>query len=117
MRTFLETEKHLTPDELYHLVKRKNPSIETATVYSTFKLLCECGLSRELKLKDGSARYEHFYRHERYDRPICLKCRIFIEANDDRIDKLQNKLAEANGFIPHTDGNKTEERWSGECKR
>jgi Fur family ferric uptake transcriptional regulator len=73
--TFLKSEKHLTADELYKMVKRKNPSIGTATVYRTLKLLRDCGLCRELRLDDG-----------------------LVEAVDPEIEKLQERLARVHGF-------------------
>jgi Fur family ferric uptake transcriptional regulator len=48
LEVFLKSEKHLTADELYRMVKKKNPSIGTATIYRTLKLLRESGLCREL---------------------------------------------------------------------
>jgi Fur family ferric uptake transcriptional regulator len=95
----LKTERHLTADELYRLVKRRNPTIGFATIYRTVKLLCECGLSREFKLENGSVRYEHLYGHEHHDHLICLKCGKFIEVVDPEIEKLQEKLARKEGFI------------------
>ncbi|RJQ19306.1 MAG: transcriptional repressor [Nitrospiraceae bacterium] len=96
--TFLKTEKHLTVDELYTLVKKKNPSIGIATVYRTLKLLCGCGLSSELRFGDGPVRYEHFYRHEHHDHLVCVKCGNFIEVMDAEIEKLQERLAKKEDF-------------------
>lgn len=98
LMTFLKTEKHLTADELYTLVKRKNPQIGFATIYRTLKLLCESGLCRELKLEDGSVRYEHLYGHDHHDHLICVKCGKFIEVVDSEIEKLQERLAAKEDF-------------------
>lgn len=98
LRTFLKTEKHLTADELYRLVKRRNSTIGLATIYRTLKLLCKCGLSRELKLENGSVRYEHLYGHEHHDHLICVRCDKIIEAVDAEIEKLQKRLAKREGF-------------------
>lgn len=99
LRTFLKTERHLTADELYGLVKKRNSAIGFATIYRTLKLLCECGLSRELKLENGSVRYEHLYGHEHHDHLVCIKCGNFIEVVDPGIERLQEKLAREKGFI------------------
>jgi Fur family ferric uptake transcriptional regulator len=96
--TFLKTEKHLTADELYRLVKKRNSSIGTATVYRTLKLLRESGLCREFRLDDGTIRYEHLYNHEHHDHLICSKCGSLVEVLDPEIEKLQDKLAKAHGF-------------------
>ncbi|GAB4536044.1 MAG: transcriptional repressor [Thermodesulfovibrionia bacterium] len=99
LRIFLKTEKHLTAEELYRLVKKKIPSIGFSTIYRTLKLLCECELCRELKLEDGTVRYEHLYGHEHHDHIICIRCGKFIEVVDPEIERLQERLAEREGFI------------------
>ncbi len=97
---FLNTNKHLTAEELYRIAKKKNPSIGFATVYRTLKLLCASGLCRELKLDDGITRYEHLYGHGHHDHLICTKCGSFVEVFDPEIEKLQEKLSKVHGFIP-----------------
>ncbi len=99
LRTFLKTERHVTADELYRLVRKRNPAIGFATIYRTLKLFCECGLSRELKLENGSVRYEHLYGHEHHDHLVCVKCGNFIEVMNPEIEKLQKRLAKKEGFI------------------
>jgi Fur family ferric uptake transcriptional regulator len=95
---FLKTEKHLTTEELHNLVQKKYPSIGIATVYRTLKLLSDCGLSRELKLEDGTTRYEHLYEHEHHDHLVCTQCGALVEVFDAKIEKLQEKLALTHGF-------------------
>ena len=98
LRTFLKTEKHLTADELFRLVQKKNPSIGVATVYRTIKLICDCGLGRELRLDKDSVRYEHMFKHVHHDHLYCVHCEGLIEVLDSEIEKLQEKLARKNGF-------------------
>ena len=99
LKTFLETERHLTAEELYVLVKKKFPSIGYATICRTVKLLCECGLCSELKVEDGVTRYEHLYGHEHHDHLICINCGSFIEVVSPEIERLQEKLVEENDFV------------------
>lgn len=96
--TFLKTEKHLTADELYRLVKKRNANIGVATVYRSLKLICESGLGRELRLGSDSVIYEHNYNHEHHDHMICTDCGSFIEVVDPEIEKLQERLAKKEGF-------------------
>jgi len=98
LMTFLKTEKHLTADELFRLVKKKNPSIGVATVYRTLKLICESGIGRELRLGNDSVLYEHNYKHEHHDHLICTECGKFTEVVDPEIERLQEKLAKEAGF-------------------
>ncbi len=97
---FLNIDKHLTANELYRIVQRKYPNIGYATIYRTLKLLCECGLCRELKLEDDTTRYEHLYGHQHHDHLICTKCGRFIEVVDPDIERLQEKLFKIHSFYP-----------------
>ena len=100
MRIFLSIDKHLTASELYRIVQNKYPGVGYATIYRTLKLLCECGLCRELKLDDGTTRYEHLYGHRHHDHLICTKCGKFVEVVDPEIERLQDRLFKLHGFYP-----------------
>ncbi len=95
---FLKTESHLTAEDLYNIVKKKNPSIGYATIYRSLKLFSEAGLCRELHVNDGTTRYEHLYKHNHHDHLICTKCGKFVEIESPEIEALQNQLAKKNGF-------------------
>jgi Fur family ferric uptake transcriptional regulator len=60
---FLDTEGHVSSEDLYSIIKAKDPSVGFTTVYRTLKLLKECGLARELEFHDGRMLYEHDYKH------------------------------------------------------
>ncbi len=98
--TFLSAEKHITVDELLVKVRETNPDIGFATVHRNLRLMCECGLADEIKIGKQKTRYELKLGHEHHDHLICVKCGRFIEVHDDKIEKLQDKLAAANGFLP-----------------
>lgn len=97
---FLSGGRHITGEELFNIIKKKNPEIGFATVHRNLNLMCECGLAEELKIGKQKARYEQKIGYEHHDHLICLKCGRFIEVNDEKIERLQDKLAEANDFIP-----------------
>lgn len=96
---FLKTERHVSSEDLYSLVKRKDRSIGQATVYRTLKLLSESGIAREVDFGEGVTRYEHEYGHDHHDHLICESCRKSIEVVDPRIEELQEKLARDHGFV------------------
>ncbi|MBF0384314.1 MAG: transcriptional repressor [Candidatus Omnitrophica bacterium] len=100
LQDFLDSGKHLTAHELFVLVQKKTPSVGFATIYRTLKLLCECGLCRELKLDDGTTRYEYQDETQHHDHLICTKCGKFVEVLDPEIERLQDKLFDAYGFLP-----------------
>lgn len=99
LETFLRSNRHITAEELYDIIKVDNPHIGTATVYRTLKLLCESGLCQELRLEDGRTRYEPLFGQEHHDHIICMKCGKFVEIISPEIEKIQEKLAKKNGFI------------------
>ncbi len=53
LRAFLDTRDHLSTDELFRLVRKKDERIGFTTVYRTLKLLAECGLASEVAFNDG----------------------------------------------------------------
>lgn len=95
----LASRKHHTAEEVFGLAKKKNSGIGNATVYRTLRLLCESGLCRELKCEDGIGRFEVQWGHEHHDHLICIKCGVFVEVVDPRIEKLQEELAAEEGFV------------------
>lgn len=100
LKIFLSIEKHLSADELYKIVKKRNPEIGYTTVYRTMKLLEEAGLCTEIDFGDGISRFEHQYAHEHHDHLICVKCDDYIEVVKPKIEELQEKLAKEKHFTP-----------------
>src|SRR3990170_1451381 len=85
---FLETQRHISVEELYQEVKRRNPRIGYATVYRTLKLLTECGVAAERHFRDGEARYESAEKRH-HDHLICEACGKIVEFEEPRIETLQ----------------------------
>ncbi len=98
--TFLETEGHLSVEELYKLVKQRDPSIGFVTVYRTLKSLTACGLAREVDLGDGRTRFEHFYDHPHHHHIICASCKKTIEFLSTELEDLQEKIVQRYDFKP-----------------
>ncbi len=95
---FLREEGHLACEDLYNRVKREDKSIGQATVYRTLKLLSESGLAKELNFGDGVTRYEQKYGSMHHDHIICEVCGRTVEVVDQKIEQLQEQLAERHGF-------------------
>lgn len=95
---FLKTGKHPTINDLYDLVRKKNPKIGLATVYRTMKVICDAGLARETDFGDGLRRFEHKHKHQHHDHLVCLKCGRIIEVMSPEIEKLQESLAKKHKF-------------------
>ena len=98
LEVFLKQDGHPTPEDLYDLVKRADPSIGQATVYRTLKLLCQSGLAKEVHFGDGLTRYERKYGLKHHDHLICERCGKNLEVVDERIERLQQDLAAKHGY-------------------
>lgn len=96
---FWNTEKHLTPEELYGLARSRDKSIGQATVYRMLKLLVESGLAEKVDFGDNISVYEHKYGHDHHDHLFCENCKEKVEVIDKRIEKLQENLARKYGFL------------------
>ncbi len=96
---FLATERHVTVQELYDLVRKKHKGIGYATVARTLKLMCDSGVCRQVDFGDGSLRYEHKYGHEHHDHLICLKCGKFEEIYSPKLEKIQGELVKKYDYV------------------
>ncbi|MHC4645541.1 MAG: Fur family transcriptional regulator [Planctomycetota bacterium] len=96
---FLSTERHVTVQDLYDLVRRKHKGIGYATVARTVRLMSESGICRQVDFGDGVQRFEHKYGHEHHDHLICTKCGRFVEIYSEKLEKLQEELVRKHGYV------------------
>ena len=94
---FLRSERHLSVDDLLHLVQKRRPDIGRTTVYRTLKLLQAAGLAQELEL-DGQSRFEREYKREHHDHFICKSCGAIFEFSNPDIERIQDEIAAEIGF-------------------
>lgn len=91
--------KHLSAEDLYHLLQEREEGISLATIYRTLKLMARMGILRELELAEGHKHYEinqpspHHHHHL-----ICVRCNKTIEFKNDSILKAGVKAADKNGY-------------------
>jgi Fur family ferric uptake transcriptional regulator len=96
--TFLRAERHLSVDDLLHLVQKRRPDIGRTTVYRTLKLLHSAGLAQEL-LIGGQTYFECEYKRRHHDHFICNACGEIIEFENEDIERLQEEVAAEIGFV------------------
>lgn len=92
LHTFLETREHLSTDQLFRLVRKKDAKIGFTTVYRTLKLLAECGLASEVAFHDGIARYEHQYNRRSHHHMVCTVCGSSVEFFSPEVGKLEHEI-------------------------
>jgi len=97
--TFLATERHVTVQELYDLVRRRHKGIGYATVARTVKLMRDSGVCRQVDFGEGALRYEHKYGHDHHDHLICVSCGRFEEIYSPKLEEIQHELVKKHGYV------------------
>jgi len=98
LEVFLQTEKHLTIDELIKLLKENGYNFEPDFIRDTLKLMVRFGFAKKNRFNNGPVRYEHMHLGQHHDHMICTKCRKIVEFSEDRLENLQVQIAAAHGF-------------------
>ncbi len=95
---FADLDHHVRVEELYDLVRRRDRSIGSATVYRTLNLLVAAGLAACRHFGDGFTRFEP--RDEvHHDHLIDEDTGEVIEFHDPRIEARQDELVKAEGYL------------------
>lgn len=100
LETFLNTEGHLSVEDIYALVKRRDKRVGVVTVFRTMKSLAACGIAKEIVLGDGLMRFEHSYHHPAHHHIVCVECHKAIEYVCPALDKIQDEVIKKYRFQP-----------------
>ena len=98
VETFFSQSGHLSVDELLEQVTARDRTIGAATVYRTMKILSEAGLASARHFEGGQTRYEAAIDRHHHDHLICTSCGNIFEFENERIEELQDRVAEEHGF-------------------
>ena len=100
LQTLYNSDEHLTPESLHHLMQEKFPDLKTgiATVYRTLSLLEDSKMVTSLSFGAQGKKYELGAKNH-HDHLICTKCGVITEFVDDVIEDRQHKIADELGFI------------------
>lgn len=97
--TLLNSDKHLTAEELYTLITQNHPDekIGIATVYRALAFLEESQLISSIALDNDGKKFESNDK-EHHDHIICTKCNKIVEFLDPDIEKKQEEIAKKFDF-------------------
>lgn len=110
------SDKHMTAEDVYEVVRAEHPELGLATVYRALQLLREMQLLDRINLDEGCVRYEirdlsesdmHHHHHL-----ICRDCGKVIPFEQDLLDALEAQIERETGFrvFDH------ELKFFGQCK-
>jgi Fur family transcriptional regulator, ferric uptake regulator len=100
LETFLNTEGHLSVEDIYALVKKRDKKVGVVTVFRTLKSLTACGIAREITLGDGLTRFEHSYHHPHHHHIVCTECHRAIEFVCPELERIQAEIIQRYHFQP-----------------
>lgn len=94
----LSSKDHPTAEMVYVEVNKKYPTISLATVYQTLRLLTQNGLLQELKMNDGTSKYDP--KTSPHINIICSNCGMIEDYESEDMKKLWSKIVDGLGFEP-----------------
>jgi Fur family ferric uptake transcriptional regulator len=100
LETFLQSEGHMSIEDVYSLARRRDRKVGIVTVFRTLKSLTACGLAREIHLGDGLTRFEHSYHHPHHHHIVCTECHKAIEFISPELERVQGGIVGKYHFEP-----------------
>ena len=102
LRVLIENEKdHLSAEEIFFFVRKKNSEIGLATVYRTLEILTDLKIVDKVSFNDGVARYDlrkegakHFHHHL-----LCLECGNIEEVEEDLLGTVEEIVEQKYHFL------------------
>ena len=66
-----QSDQHMTAEQLFFELKKKEPRVVQATVYNNLHTLYQEGLIQKLSIEGSADRYDKIQKH---DHLVCKKC-------------------------------------------
>ena len=100
LNVFLKME-HITAEQMYRVLAKKDRHIGLATIYRTLNLFCEAGLAQARHF-GAQTQYDNVAHKGHHDHLICTSCGKIVEFENDEIERLQEEVAAKNSFTIQT---------------
>ncbi|MDD5531069.1 MAG: Fur family transcriptional regulator [bacterium] len=78
------TPKHLSAEDIYFIIHKKNPKVGLTTIYRTLDVLVKIGFLNKFDFGDGHSRYELIEapNKQHHHHLICRKCSKILDYTD-----------------------------------
>lgn len=90
-------EEHLSAEDVYRILLDEGIEIGVATIYRVLTQFEQAGILLRHHFETGKAVYE-LNTGGHHDHIVCVKCGKVTEFHNDEIEKLQDTIAEENGY-------------------
>ncbi|WP_369017996.1 transcriptional repressor [Thermatribacter velox] len=105
LEVFEEGKRHLSAEEVYEQLRRKNKKVGIATVYRNLDLLSRMGILRRVNFGDGREHYELVQPSETHHHHlVCVNCGRVIDYSElmdeerEFLDRLEKELEKKHNF-------------------
>ncbi len=94
----LESERHLSADDVERELAVRGVMVGTATVYRTLEVLVRSKLVVERDFGEGFKRYEPARDEPQHEHLLCTVCGNVTEFSDERLERMTTLVAETHGY-------------------
>ncbi len=98
IEVFLETEDHISIDQLHKLLKDKGYGYKKNFIYECMEEMVELGFAQKKYFDGRLPLYEHRHLGKHHDHFICTRCGKIVEFKNDELEFLQKRIASQYGF-------------------
>ncbi|TVR42283.1 MAG: transcriptional repressor [Planctomycetota bacterium] len=98
IEALVNTEEHLTAEELLHASRAIDESVSAPTVYRTLNLLVEAGMVSKRVFQGDSACYELLLGKGHHHHLIDVESGNIIEFTNEQLDELLDEFAAEKGY-------------------
>lgn len=98
LEVFLQTEKHVTVDELNDLLQENGFFFQRDFLRGTLLMMCRYGLAQKITFENEPTRFEHRHLGQHHDHLICTKCGRIDEFINPDMENMQEEIAARHGF-------------------
>ena len=95
---FLNTEEHITLDEMLKRLREKGYDFDAGFVKHCMHRMVELGFAQRKQFEGQPIRYEHRHLGRHHDHLVCTKCGKIVEFANEEIERLQVEVAAGYGF-------------------
>ena len=93
-----QSKEHRDAEDIYLKLKSNGVKVSRATVYRTIDVLVKNRLVRKMDVGEGRSLFEPRLDDKHHDHMICVDTGDIIEFYNEKLENLQDEIAEEHGY-------------------